>query len=39
MNLRRLAVVAALFCIAGSAFAQEKNLRIVLGYPLGASTQ
>lgn len=38
MNLPRLAIAAALLCIAGAAFAQDKTLRIVLGYPPGASS-
>ena len=38
MKLRRIAAMAVLACIAGAACAQDKSLRIVLGYPPGASS-
>ena len=38
MNLLRPALVAALLLIAGAACAQDRPLRIVLGYPPGASS-
>ena len=38
MIYRRLVLGAFLACVAGSAIAQEKTLRIVLGYPPGASS-
>ncbi len=38
MISRRLVLGALLVCLASSAVAQEKTLRIVLGYPPGASS-
>jgi tripartite-type tricarboxylate transporter receptor subunit TctC len=38
VKLQRIALVAAFFCMAGSAIAQDKSVRIVLGYPPGASS-
>ncbi len=38
MNFRRLAAIAALVCITSPALAQDRTLRIVLGYPPGASS-
>ena len=38
MNSFRLALVATLMLVAGAALAQDKPLRIVLGYPPGASS-
>lgn len=38
MNFQRIAVAAAALCIATTALAQDKTLRIVLGYPPGASS-
>jgi len=38
MNSFRLALVATLLLIAGGACSQDKPLRIVLGYPPGASS-
>ncbi len=38
MKLPRIALAAALLCLASTTFAQDKTLRIVLGYPPGASS-
>ena len=38
MNLHRYVVAAFAVCIAGAAFAQDKPLRIVLGFPPGAAS-
>ncbi|MBS0336852.1 MAG: tripartite tricarboxylate transporter substrate binding protein [Proteobacteria bacterium] len=38
MKLPRIALAAALLLVAGATFAQDKTLRIVLGYPPGASS-
>jgi len=38
MILTRLALVAAFMLVAGATGAQEKTMRIVLGYPPGASS-
>jgi tripartite-type tricarboxylate transporter receptor subunit TctC len=38
MKLPRIALAIVLLCIAGASSAQDKTLRIVLGYPPGASS-
>ena len=38
MNLKRIVVTAAALMISATSFAQDKTLRIVLGYPPGASS-
>ena len=38
MKLSRFVIAAILICIAGPSLAQDKTLRIVLGYPPGASS-
>ena len=38
MKLPRIALAAALLCLASTTFAQDKTLRIVVGYPPGASS-
>ena len=38
MNLSRIVIAAALLCMAASALAQDKTVRIILGYPPGASS-
>jgi tripartite-type tricarboxylate transporter receptor subunit TctC len=37
MKLPRIALAAALICFAGASLAQDKTLRIVLGFPPGAA--
>ena len=38
MKLSRFVIAAILICIAGPSLAQDKTLRIVVGYPPGASS-
>ena len=38
MKLPRILLAAALLCVASTTLAQDKTLRIVLGYPPGASS-
>ena len=38
MKLPRILLAAALLCVASATLAQDKTLRIVLGYPPGASS-